>query len=78
WPQTTADLVGCANDLTDAAISLVPEIAEVLDALGRLEGALFARMSGSGATCFAAFADRTARARAREALRARHPDWWIA
>ena len=78
WPQTAADLAGCANDLTEAAISLAPEVGEVLDALAALEGASFARMSGSGATCFAVFADRAARDRAREALRSRYPDWWVA
>ncbi len=78
WPETVADLAGCANDLTEAAISLAPEIAGTLAALSTLDGALFARMSGSGATCFAAFADRAARDRAREALRTRHPGWWVA
>ena len=78
WPRTAADLAGCANDLTEAALSLAPEIGDVLAALERLDGALFARMSGSGATCFAAFADRAARNRARKVLRARHPAWWIA
>ena len=78
WPETAADLAGCTNDLTEAAISLAPEIAGTLAALGALDGALFARMSGSGATCFAAFADRAARDHAREALRESRPDWWIA
>lgn len=78
WPQTAADLAGCANDLTEAAISLAPAVGDVLDALAALEGASFARMSGSGATCFAAFDDGAARDRAREALRDSYPDWWIA
>ncbi|MCY3754210.1 MAG: 4-(cytidine 5'-diphospho)-2-C-methyl-D-erythritol kinase [Alphaproteobacteria bacterium] len=78
WPETAADLAGCANDLTEAAISLAPGIAGTLAALAALDGALFARMSGSGATCFAAFADKAARDRAHEALRESHPDWWIA
>ena len=78
WPQTVAELAGCANDLTEAAISLAPQVGEVLDALAALDGALFARMSGSGATCFAAFDDRAARDRARETLRNRYPGWWIA
>ena len=78
WPQTVAELAGCANDLTEAAISLAPEVGETLDALAVLDGALFARMSGSGATCFAAFDDRAARDRARETLRNRYPGWWVA
>lgn len=78
WPETAADLAGGANDLTEAALSLAPEVGGVLDALAALEGASFARMSGSGATCFAAFDDAAARDRARDTLRSRYPDWWIA
>jgi 4-diphosphocytidyl-2-C-methyl-D-erythritol kinase len=66
------------NDLTDSAIGLVPEIAAVLDRLDRLPGALIARMSGSGATCFALFADRAAAQVARHALSAGEPGWWCA
>ncbi len=66
------------NDLTDAAIGCVPEIAAVLAALAPLPGALIARMSGSGATCFALFADRMAAERARVALAAAKPRWWSA
>jgi 4-diphosphocytidyl-2-C-methyl-D-erythritol kinase len=66
------------NDLTDAAISLVPEIGAVLAALARLPGVLIARMSGSGATCFALFPDRPKAERARAALAAAEPRWWCA
>jgi 4-diphosphocytidyl-2-C-methyl-D-erythritol kinase len=66
------------NDLTAAAIGLVPEIGAVLLALPGLDGALLARMSGSGASCFALFADRAAAQKARVAVAAAHPDWWCA
>jgi 4-diphosphocytidyl-2-C-methyl-D-erythritol kinase len=66
------------NDLTEAAIGLVPEIAEILTALARLPGALIARMSGSGATCFALFPDAAAAGRARAAFAAAEPRWWCA
>jgi 4-diphosphocytidyl-2-C-methyl-D-erythritol kinase len=66
------------NDLTEAAIGLVPEIRNVLAQLSRLPGALLARMSGSGATCFALFPDRTAAQEARAALAAAEPGWWCA
>jgi 4-diphosphocytidyl-2-C-methyl-D-erythritol kinase len=66
------------NDLTDAAIGLVPGIAELLDWLTRLPGMLLARMSGSGATCFALFADGAAAQHAGELLAAAQPGWWIA
>ena len=65
------------NDLTDAAIALVPEIADALSALARTPGALLARMSGSGATCFALFVDAPGAVRAAEKLAADHPDWWV-
>ncbi|MGH7045392.1 MAG: 4-(cytidine 5'-diphospho)-2-C-methyl-D-erythritol kinase [Stellaceae bacterium] len=68
----------CRNDLTEAAIGIVPEIAAVLTALTRLPGALLARMSGSGATCFALFADRIAAERACAALSIVEPGWWCA
>ena len=66
------------NDLTAAALTLVPEIAGILEALARLPGALLARMSGSGATCFALFSDCAAAAKARAALAIAEPAWWCA
>lgn len=64
------------NDLEAPAIALVPEIAELLDWLRERAGAWFARMSGSGATCFALFDDD----RARDAAAAAVPDqmWRLA
>ena len=50
----------------------------MLAALARLPGALLARMSGSGATCFALFADRAAAGHARAPLAAAEPAWWCA
>jgi 4-diphosphocytidyl-2-C-methyl-D-erythritol kinase len=80
-----ADAVGLArvltsrgNDLAEAAIVLVPEIAAVLAALAGLDGALVARMSGSGASCFALFADRAAAAAAGARLAVAQPQWWCA
>jgi 4-diphosphocytidyl-2-C-methyl-D-erythritol kinase len=66
------------NDLTEAAIGLVPEIGAVLARLGALPGALLARMSGTGATCFALFGDRGAAESAGAALAAAEPLWWCA
>ena len=54
------------NDLTAPAQSLVPEIGSVLEALSATSGCLLARLSGSGATCFALYAD-PAQARAAAA-----------
>jgi 4-diphosphocytidyl-2-C-methyl-D-erythritol kinase len=66
------------NDLTDAAVSLVPQIDTVLGAIGALTGCKLARMSGSGATCFGIFDDAAAARRAGEALKQSHPGWWVA
>jgi 4-diphosphocytidyl-2-C-methyl-D-erythritol kinase len=66
------------NDLTAAARRLVPAVGEVLDRLGAAEGALIARMSGSGATCFALFAAPQAAAAAAARLRRERPGWWVA
>jgi 4-diphosphocytidyl-2-C-methyl-D-erythritol kinase len=45
------------NDLQPAVLALRPELAAVIDGL-RAAGALVAAVSGSGPTCFGAFADR--------------------
>jgi len=71
-------LVPRRNDLTSAAIGLVPEINAVLASLARLPGALIARMSGSGATCFALFSDRGTAEAARMTLAVAEPGWWCA
>ena len=43
------------NDLTENAISIAPQIADILTRLEKTDGCLLARMSGSGATCFGIF-----------------------
>lgn len=65
------------NDLEAPALALAPEIGEVLSALRDLPGCRLARMSGSGATCFALFDDNVQAAAAAGVLRARRGDWWI-
>lgn len=65
------------NDLEASAIALQPAVADVLGALRRLSGCRLARMSGSGATCFALFDNAKAAAAAARVLRGRKPDWWV-
>jgi len=81
-PMDVAALAGLlaarGNDLTEAAVSLAPEVATVLAALEAVPGTLLARMSGSGATCFALYADATAAARAAAVIAAGNPGWWVA
>lgn len=70
-------LRACANDLTEAAITVTPAIREVLVALAGLPGCVLARLSGSGATCFGLFADEGSARSAEAALRAAQPGWWV-
>lgn len=64
------------NDLEGPALAIAPVIAEVLKALRDAPGVLLSRMSGSGATSFALFANEAARDAAADALRSAQPDWW--
>ena len=66
------------NDLEEPARRLQPLIGDVLAALNALPGALFTRMSGSGATCFALFPDDESCRRAAAMLSEAHRDWWVA
>ncbi|NQV84399.1 MAG: 4-(cytidine 5'-diphospho)-2-C-methyl-D-erythritol kinase [Rhodospirillales bacterium] len=79
-PTSAAELADLlserSNDLADAAIHLQPVIADVLDTLGRTEGVLLARMSGSGATCFGLFKNEGGAAGAAVELGRNHPGWW--
>lgn len=61
------------NDLEAPAIALVPQIEAVLAFLSTRPGVTFARISGSGATCFALFEDEHAR---DEAALAVPREWW--
>ena len=63
------------NDLEIPAISLRPQIAGVLAAL-RGTSPVLARMSGSGATCFALFDSDAARDEAAQRIAAEHSGWW--
>ena len=76
-PDGPASMIAGAgrNDLQNAAIALCPHIADVLGALAGTRPRL-ARMSGSGATCFALYDSADALADAATALSAAHPEWW--
>jgi 4-diphosphocytidyl-2-C-methyl-D-erythritol kinase len=63
------------NDLEAAAISLCPQVAEVLAAL-RGTDADFVRMSGSGATCLALYRRHDVMREAAEKLALEHSGWW--
>jgi 4-diphosphocytidyl-2-C-methyl-D-erythritol kinase len=70
------DPLHARNDLEAPAIALAPAIEEVLARLREMPGAVLARMSGSGATCFALFDTEAARDAADEAIERLHPAWW--
>jgi 4-diphosphocytidyl-2-C-methyl-D-erythritol kinase len=84
WPESDASVaewieafVEVGNDLEAPALRIQPVIDEVLSALRNAKGAKLARMSGSGATCFAIFADDADAQAAAEKIRRDHPVWWV-
>jgi 4-diphosphocytidyl-2-C-methyl-D-erythritol kinase len=77
WPDAAAmaaDLASWGNDLQPPAIKLCPPAGTVLNTLRAVPGCRLARMSGSGATCFALF-DTPAEATAA-ATHVSRPAWW--
>ncbi|QDG77011.1 4-(cytidine 5'-diphospho)-2-C-methyl-D-erythritol kinase [Labrenzia sp. PHM005] len=65
------------NDLQVPALSVCPEIADVLTALDADSRVVFTRMSGSGATCFGLCENTDTRSIEMD-LRSAHPNWWVA
>lgn len=65
------------NDLEAPAIALVPMIGAALEALRAQRGVQLARMSGSGATCFALCESAGSARAVAAALKAQHPGWWV-
>jgi len=64
------------NDLEAPARAIAPIIGAVIDLLAAQPGVILARMSGSGATCFALFDSETARTAAAQAIANARPGWW--
>ncbi|MCK5167859.1 MAG: 4-(cytidine 5'-diphospho)-2-C-methyl-D-erythritol kinase [Rhodospirillaceae bacterium] len=65
------------NDLFQGALGIAPEIRGVMAALQNLDGALLARMSGSGATCFGLFADEAGALAGAKRIAQNNPGWWV-
>lgn len=74
--RLAAWLMESRNDLEPPASALVPEVGAALELLRGLPDCLLARMSGSGGTCWALFADDLRLARAEAALAEARPHWW--
>jgi 4-diphosphocytidyl-2-C-methyl-D-erythritol kinase len=84
WPEAGASvedwvevLAASSNDLEAPATRIQPVIGEVISALSATNGAWLARMSGSGATCFAIYENTADAGRAAEKIRLDHPGWWV-
>jgi 4-diphosphocytidyl-2-C-methyl-D-erythritol kinase len=72
------DLARCRNDLEAPAKQLAPAIATVLSLLRGQRGLAYARMTGSGATCFGIFETAEMAAACAPNLKAARPGWWCA
>jgi 4-diphosphocytidyl-2-C-methyl-D-erythritol kinase len=72
-----AALAQTRNDLEPPALTVAPAIADVLAELRAAPQAGLARLSGSGATCFALCADDRAARELAEVLQAKRPQWWV-
>jgi 4-diphosphocytidyl-2-C-methyl-D-erythritol kinase len=84
WPGEGASIVqwieslkASSNDLEAPALKVEPVISDVLTALRDAPGLLLARMSGSGATCFAIFGSDADAQAAGRSIAAAHPNWWV-
>jgi len=84
WPEQGASLEDWVevlseslNDLAAPATRIQPVIDEVISALSATNGAWLARMSGSGATCFAIFENTPEAQRAAQKIQLSHPQWWV-
>ena len=84
WPEAGASvedwveaLAAGSNDLEAPATRIQPVIGQVIAALNATNGAWLARMSGSGATCFAIYENTAEAARAAQKIQIDHPLWWV-
>jgi 4-diphosphocytidyl-2-C-methyl-D-erythritol kinase len=64
------------NDLEAPARAMQPVIADVISTLVGMQGVVLARMSGSGATCFALFGTIAERDSAHATIENHFPQWW--
>lgn len=65
------------NDLSAPAEKLCQDIKSVKAALSEQSGQKYFGMSGSGATCFAIFANARDAKKAQINLQKSHPHWWV-
>lgn len=84
WPEKGASIADWVevletvpNDLEAPAMRIEPVIGDVLEALRDSAGVKLARMSGSGATCFAVYGATAEAHAAAEKIRRDRPGWWV-
>jgi len=84
WPEEGGSLeewvealASGSNDLEAPAMKIRPVIGAVISALNATNGAWLARMSGSGATCFALYENTADAKRAADRILREHPEWWV-
>jgi 4-diphosphocytidyl-2-C-methyl-D-erythritol kinase len=84
WPEDGGSLeewvealAAGSNDLEEPAMRIQPVIGKVITALSATDGAWLARMSGSGATCFAVYENTAEAQRAADKIRSENPSWWV-
>jgi 4-diphosphocytidyl-2-C-methyl-D-erythritol kinase len=84
WPEEGGSLeewveafAASVNDLEAPATRIQPVIGEVIAALNATNGAWLARMSGSGATCFALYENTAEAQRGADKIRRERPEWWV-
>ena len=70
-PQSVVDF------FTAPAVTLVPEIADVIGSLNFQPDTICSRMSGSGATSFGLFESLGKAQIAADSIAKKHPNWWI-
>jgi 4-diphosphocytidyl-2-C-methyl-D-erythritol kinase len=76
--EEVATFVGASgNDLLAPAMSLWPELGDVLRTVRASRGCLVAAMSGAGPSCFGLFADERSATEAAAIMAAAQPAWWV-
>ncbi|MBI3699330.1 MAG: 4-(cytidine 5'-diphospho)-2-C-methyl-D-erythritol kinase [Afipia sp.] len=84
WPANGASfdtwceaIAAGTNDLEPPALKVEPAIGAVLSELRAQGGIRFARMSGSGATCFGIFTNVDDASAAARLIAQKQPGWWV-
>ena len=69
-------LIAQRNDLLEPALKIEPIISEVLQLISKQNGVGKVSMSGSGATCFGIFENKSDCDLALKKIQEQRPEWW--